>query len=310
MHLGLFPNNTIHTDLKINTIAEYIRKLFPPTSFNQFQFHHNPEISNLRYTPIPVEKHRFVAVTRPLRPRMTKTLAFSIICLVWSLSAILSVPSVLYATTITYKYVNQGQRTLCLLVWPDGEPGKSYADHVYNIIFFIVTYVIPMVCMAFTYTWVGCILWGSKVIGENSDRQNEVVKAKQRVVHMLVAIMLLFAVCWLPYHIYFLYTYYHKDILQTHFIQHVYLAIYWLAMSNSCYNPIVYYIMNARFRGYFQGVMCLHGRSLKPVETAIQTPRSVPLMARTSVMTSNRTRSYKLSMQGCRKRSQPINSAL
>ncbi|GBM47055.1 Tachykinin-like peptides receptor 86C, partial [Araneus ventricosus] len=115
------------------------------------------------------------------------------------------------------------------------------------------------------------------------------------VVIMLVAIMLLFAICWLPYHIYFLYTYYNSDILQTHFIQHVYLAIYWLAMSNSCYNPIVYYIMNARFRGYFQEVVCMH-RKLKPSDALGfgETGRSLPLLAKASIITSNRTRSCRM----------------
>ncbi|XP_035215735.1 tachykinin-like peptides receptor 86C [Stegodyphus dumicola] len=270
----------------------------------------NLTVSTSVFTILAMSLDRFVAVTRPLRQRMTKTFACSIIFLVWSLSTIVSIPPLLYATTITYKYPDQGHRTLCYLVWPDGEPGTSYADHVYNIVFLIVTYVIPMGCMAVTYTWVGCVLWGSKVIGENTDRQNEVVKSKQRVVHMLIAIMLLFAICWLPYHIYFLYTYYYRDVLQTHFIQHVYLAIYWLAMSNSCYNPIVYYIMNARFRSYFQEVICLRGRSLKPSHTAAQTPKSAPLMARSSLLVSNNTRSCKLSIQRGRKLSQPVNSAL
>ncbi|GIX82895.1 tachykinin-like peptides receptor 86C [Caerostris darwini] len=239
--------------------------------------------------------NRFVAVTRPLRPRMSKSVAYSIILSVWTLSSLLSLPSLLYATTITYKYADQGHRTLCYLVWPDQTLGRSYTDHVYNIVFLVVTYVIPMSCMAVTYTWIGRILWGSKVIGENADSQNHVIKSKQRVVHMLIAIMLLFAICWLPYHIYFLYTYYNTDILQTHFIQHVYLAIYWLAMSNSCYNPIVYYIMNARFRGYFQEVVCMH-RKLKPSEGLAfgETGRSLPPMARASIIMSNRTRSCRM----------------
>ncbi|KAG8177204.1 hypothetical protein JTE90_010777 [Oedothorax gibbosus] len=209
----------------------------------------NLTVSTSVFTILAMSLDRFVAVTRPLRPRMTKTTAYSIILSVWTLSSLLSAPSVLYATTITYKYADETQRTLCLLVWPDGMGtglGKSDLDHVYNIVFLIVTYVIPMTCMGVTYTWIGCILGASKVIGENSDPQNHVIKSKQRVVHMLVAIMLLFAFCWLPYHVYFLFTYYNADVIHAHFIQHLYLAIYWLAMSNSCYNPIVYYVMNSR----------------------------------------------------------------
>ena len=40
------------------------------------------------------------------------------------------------------------------------------------------------------------------------------------------------------------------------YIGHVYLAFYWLAMSNTCVNPIIYYVMNRRFRAYFNQVLC------------------------------------------------------
>ena len=36
----------------------------------------------------------------------------------------------------------------------------------------------------------------------------------------------------------------------------MYLCFYWLAMSNSCVNPIIYYWMNARFRAYFNQIFC------------------------------------------------------
>merc|ERR1711974_389887 len=40
------------------------------------------------------------------------------------------------------------------------------------------------------------------------------------------------------------------------YIQHVYLGFYWLAMSNSMFNPLIYYWMNARFRAYFRALVC------------------------------------------------------
>ena len=35
-------------------------------------------------------------------------------------------------------------------------------------------------------------------------------------------------------------------VWQAWFTQHMYLLFYWLAMANSCVNPIVYYWMNKR----------------------------------------------------------------
>ncbi len=63
---------------------------------------------------------------------------------------------------------------------------------------------------------------------------------------MLFVVVVIFALCWLPYHLYFIYTYYDQQVVRLPFIRDVYLAIYWLAMANSCVNPIIYYYMNVR----------------------------------------------------------------
>uniref|UniRef100_A0A1S4KIK8 G-protein coupled receptors family 1 profile domain-containing protein n=2 Tax=Ixodes scapularis TaxID=6945 RepID=A0A1S4KIK8_IXOSC len=66
------------------------------------------------------------------------------------------------------------------------------------------------------------------------------------VVKMLFTVVALFTVSWLPYHIYFLYVFHHPNVVYVDYIQHVYLAMYWLAMSHAMYNPLVYYFMNKR----------------------------------------------------------------
>ena len=63
-------------------------------------------------------------------------------------------------------------------------------------------------------------------------------------------------VCWAPYHIYFIYSYHNPSIARKAYIGHIFLFFYWLAMSNTCVNPIIYYVMNSRFRAYFNQVLC------------------------------------------------------
>lgn len=64
---------------------------------------------------------------------------------------------------------------------------------------------------------------------------------------MMMVVVIIFAVCWLPFQIYFIVTSYYPEITNSPYIQEVYLAIYWLAMSNSMYNPIIYCWMNSRY---------------------------------------------------------------
>lgn len=64
---------------------------------------------------------------------------------------------------------------------------------------------------------------------------------------MMIVVVIIFAVCWLPTHIFFIVSNAHPKLLEEmKSLQHVYLVFYWLAMSNSMYNPIIYCWMNAK----------------------------------------------------------------
>lgn len=77
-----------------------------------------------------------------------------------------------------------------------------------------------------------------------------------QVVRMFIIIVTIFAICWLPYHLFFVYAYHNNQVTSTSYVQQMYLAFYWLAMSNAMVNPLIYYWMNGRFRVYFQEIIC------------------------------------------------------
>ena len=80
---------------------------------------------------------------------------------------------------------------------------------------------------------------------------------------MFSVVILIFIVCWAPYHIYFIYSYHYPSITRKAYIGHIYLFFYWLAMANTCVNPIIYYWMNARFRAYFKQILCCTSRKIR-----------------------------------------------
>lgn len=217
------------------------------------------------FTLMAISIDRYMAIMHPLRPRMSKLTTINITIGIWISSSLLSLPNLLYSTTKEEKYSNGDSRSVCFLVWPDGTYTMSQTEYIYNILIFVVTYVFPIISMTFTYFRVGRELWGSQSIGEITARQVENIRSKRKIVKMMIVVVFIFAVCWLPYHVYFILAHHHPEITESDYTQHIYLFIYWLAMSNSMYNPMIYCWMNTRFRQGFKNVFlfCLCQRKLR-----------------------------------------------
>ncbi|CAM1331981.1 Uncharacterised protein g10733 [Pycnogonum litorale] len=215
----------------------------------------NLTVSSSVFTLVAMCIDRYVAIIYPLRPRMSKKIAWIVIATIWLGASILSVPMLIYSTTDTFHFKDGTYRTVCWIVWPDGPSQVSLYDYRYNIVFLHLTYVIPISLMAFAYTKMGRTLWGSRGIGEHISAQSTNIRSKQRVVKMFIVVVALFAFCWLPYHFCFIYGHYDKTIFMYDAMQHLFLGFYMLAMSNTVYNPIIYYWMNPRFRQYFNTIL-------------------------------------------------------
>ena len=148
----------------------------------------------------------------------------------------------------------------------------------YNLLFFLLTYLIPMIGMGICYYQMGYHLWkGDKTILQlvmipqaamaksRTDKKRVSVTSGIfklfnaiifQIVKMFAVVVFIFMVCWAPYHIYFIFVFHNPSVTQSAYIGHIYLFFYWLAMANSCVNPIIYYWMNVRFRAYFNKVLC------------------------------------------------------
>ncbi|CAN8001731.1 unnamed protein product, partial [Ixodes hexagonus] len=224
---------------------------------------------------------RYFAIVRPLCGRLSRCHAAVTIGAIWATAGLLALPTLLFSRTVSYRYGDHDVRIVCLLVWPDGPPTTSSAEYLYNVLFLVLTYVFPVVTMVATYTRMSLVLWGTHCIGEFTEHQQNALRNKQKasasVVRMLFTVVALFAVSWLPYHIYFLYVFHHPHVAYLDHIQHVYLAMYWLAMSHAMYNPITFlFFLLSRFNIYFRQFLCRCRREpvKQPVRSLSRTVKS------------------------------------
>ncbi|XP_066981472.1 tachykinin-like peptides receptor 99D isoform X1 [Macrobrachium rosenbergii] len=206
------------------------------------------------FTLMAISFDRYIAIMHPLRPRMGRKATITIAVWIWVSSICVSMPTMIFFTTDNIPEKDGEERVVCYGAWPDGDQGESYLEYVHTVILMVLTYILPLLSMGFTYARIGWTLWGSRSIGEQTPRQVESIRSKRKVVKMMIVVVTIFGVCWLPYHAYFILANLMPEITHTAYIQETYLAIYWLAMSNSMYNPMIYCWLNNRFRNGFKKV--------------------------------------------------------
>ncbi|XP_074848086.1 neuromedin-K receptor [Carettochelys insculpta] len=195
------------------------------------------------YSMTAIAVDRYMAIIDPLKPRLSATVTKVVVGSIWILAFLLAFPQCLYSRT----RVMPG-RTLCYVAWPGG-PKQHFT---YHVIVIVLVYCFPLLVMGITYTIVGITLWGGEIPGDTSDKYHEHLKAKRKIVKMMIVVVLTFAICWLPYHIYFIVTGIYQHLNRWKYIQQIYLASFWLAMSSTMYNPIIYCCLNKRFRAGFK----------------------------------------------------------
>nr|XP_006817377.1 PREDICTED: tachykinin-like peptides receptor 99D-like [Saccoglossus kowalevskii] len=89
--------------------------------------------------------------------------------------------------------------------------------------------------------------------GQIGPYRFEPARKVRDVVKMMILVVVIFATCWLPVHIYFLLGRSYSDVLYSHpNAREIYMAVFWLGMSNSMYNPFIYCWLNDRFRRGFR----------------------------------------------------------
>ncbi|XP_026766640.1 tachykinin receptor 3-like isoform X2 [Pangasianodon hypophthalmus] len=189
------------------------------------------------YSMTAIAMDRYMAIIHPLKPRLSATATKVVIVCIWVLAVVLAFPLCFYSTIRSLP-----RRTICYVAWP--RPAED--SLMYHAIVSVLVYMLPLVVMGIAYTIIGVTLWGSEIPGDSSDNYHGQLRAKRKVVKMMIVVVVTFALCWLPYHVYFIVTGLNKQLNKRKSIQQVYLSVLWLAMSSTMYNPIIYCCLNNR----------------------------------------------------------------
>ncbi|XP_067109826.1 neuromedin-U receptor 1 [Osmerus mordax] len=239
--------------------------------FKTFLFETVCFASILNVTALSVE--RYVAVVHPLKVKHVATRAHAkrVILALWALSMMCALPNtslhgvVLLAPRFGREFPESAICSLVKPVW------------VYNLIVLVTTllfFLLPMVTISFLYLLIGIQLHrerglqaveigpGLATHGHYSAHQQQQRARHRQVTKMLCVLVIVFGICWAPFHVdRLMWSYMDETWTVRHhqIFEYVHVVSGVLFYLSSAVNPVLYNLMSTRFREMFRQVTCRSG---------------------------------------------------
>ncbi|XP_067421893.1 pinopsin-like isoform X1 [Emydura macquarii macquarii] len=143
-------------------------------------------------------------------------------------------------------YVPEGLRTSCGPNWYTG--GSNNNSYIMTL--FITCFIIPLSLILFSYT---NLLVTLQAVAAQQKESETTQRAERVVTRMVIAMVMAFLICWLPYATFAMVVATNKDIP----IQPALASLpSYFSKTATVYNPVIYIFMNKQFRDCLLKMMC------------------------------------------------------
>jgi len=141
-----------------------------------------------------------------------------------------------------------GRHVFCVI---DYSHVTMNAGNIAALCLLLLNFLVPLVAMTLLYSIVSYRLWSRDPPGEGTSHDQRVVKVMKtakKVSRMMIVVVVLFVLCWCPFHVF-------VSLYTVHKISLLYPAlkfIVWLSNAYSAINPFVYFSFNSNFKHEFK----------------------------------------------------------
>ncbi|CAB3360621.1 Hypothetical predicted protein [Cloeon dipterum] len=231
------------------------------------------------YTLLAISVERYAAIMRPLRPRLARRHARWVVVGIWAGALASAAP--IFIVSEVMQPSNEYEtcdRFICTEMWDSLE-----AQRTYTLALLVLQYALPLGVLLFTYTRIATEVWGTRPPGEaHNMRDMRIARNKRKMVKMMIVVVLVLTVCWAPFNILLILQDVNSELNSWEGFPYMWFVFHWLAMSHACYNPLIYWWMNARFRSAFAHTL----RQVPLLRRCTPPPPAEPALARANTSTS------------------------
>ncbi|XP_051891212.1 pinopsin-like [Pristis pectinata] len=143
-------------------------------------------------------------------------------------------------------YVPEGLRTSCGPNWYTGGTNNNS----YVVVLFVTCFMMPLSLIIFSYASLLVVL---RAIAQQQKDSQTTQRAEREVTRMVIAMVMAFLVCWLPYASFAMVVAVNKDIV----IQPTLASMpSYFSKTATIYNPVIYVFMNKQFRNCLLTTVC------------------------------------------------------
>ncbi|XP_068129250.1 neuropeptide Y receptor type 2-like [Hyperolius riggenbachi] len=195
-------------------------------------------------TLIVIALDRYWCIVFHLSSRISKKFSFSIITVTWVAASIFAIPLAIFRE---YRHEDLPTFKLKIAVCTEKWPSNNSRDAaIYSLSMLLLQYVLPLVVICYCYIRIWLKLKNHISPTPRSDTQQR----RKNTTKMLVMMVVVFAVCWLPFHVFQLVI----DLDWGLVIQEyklLYSIFHVVAMCSTFVNPLLYGWMNKNYRNGF-----------------------------------------------------------
>ncbi|XP_051264770.1 neuromedin-B receptor [Dicentrarchus labrax] len=223
------------------------------------------------FTLTALSADRYKAIVNPMDIQTSSAVFWT--CLkavsIWLLSVLLAVPEAIFSQVVSM----QGNRDNTNVTFVNCVPyplSNQMHPKIHSVMIFLVYFLIPLAIISVYYYHIARTLIKSAhdMPGEVSEHTKRQMETRKRLAKIVLVFVGLFALCWFPNHVLYMYRSFHyhqMDLSLAHLV--ITLLARVLSFSSSCVNPFALYLLSESFRRHFNSQLRC-GRGPRPERQA------------------------------------------